>query len=367
MSVLPLFKNKKILITGHTGFKGSWLSLWLINQGAKVFGISNGIPTQPSLFETLNLSSSIEHLLFDIRKSERLKKEIERIKPDFVFHMAAQSIVSLSYKDPLETVSTNVIGTANLLEALTHIDKKCVSIIITSDKCYKNKEWIWGYREIDELGGKDIYSGSKAAAEVIFNSFFHSLYNKKLPNNRLATGRAGNVIGGGDWAMDRIVPDCIRAWSNNEKVQIRNPEATRPWLYVLDSLSGYITLAHKLWQDNKFNGESFNFCPQAENNVSVRDLIKMLSANWGFKEPDDSYIITGSRFKESGLLKLNCDKALSLLNWNPILNLQESVEFTNEWYLKFYNTKMNMLDFSIQQIKQYENKAAQMKIEWAIK
>ena len=219
-----IYKNKKVLITGHTGFKGSWLCSWLIKLGAKVIGVSNCIPTSPSMYEELGLSSKINDLRYDVRDLLSLKKIINDTKPDFIFHLAAQAIVSKSYSDPIETITTNVIGSMNILESLRDYNDPCRVIIITSDKCYDNVEWIWGYKESDHMGGKDIYSGSKGAAELIIKSYFHSFFKDDHPV-KVSIGRAGNVIGGGDWASDRIIVDCMKAWSKEEKVEIRSPNA----------------------------------------------------------------------------------------------------------------------------------------------
>ncbi|MCE7053279.1 CDP-glucose 4,6-dehydratase [Algoriphagus sp. AGSA1] len=362
---LAVFSGKKILITGHTGFKGSWLSLWLSQKGAKLFGISKDIPTQPSLFESLGLEKEMEHILLDIRDLASLKSEIRKIEPDFIFHMAAQPIVSLSYLDPLETFTTNAIGTANVLEAVRDLQNKCVVICITSDKCYENVEWVWGYKETDMLGGKDIYSGSKAAAEIIIHSYYHS-FIKKMPNIKLASVRAGNVIGGGDWAADRIVPDCVRSWSNQEKVEIRNPGATRPWQHVLEPLSGYLAVAAELWDGGEFNGESYNFGPPAENNITVMELLQKLGESWGLKNSQDIYAQTGElKFSEAGLLKLNCDKALYDFKWQPTLTIEELIRFTGDWYYMYYHNQGNVVEFTKNQISSYEQKASDKKIRWA--
>lgn len=363
--MFDVFYNKKVLITGHTGFKGSWLSLWLKQKGAILSGISKDIPSQPSLFEVLELEKEMEHLLIDIRDLDVLKSEIGRIKPDFIFHMAAQPIVSLSYQDPLETLTTNAIGTANVLEAVREMTHPCVVICITSDKCYENVEWVWGYKETDMLGGKDIYSGSKAAAEIVIHSYFHS-FLKKMPNIKLSSVRAGNVIGGGDWAADRIVPDCMRSWSEGQKVEIRNPGATRPWQHVLEPLSGYLQVAAELYNGGAFNGESYNFGPPSENNITVMELLEKLGKSWGYANAQDTYTQTGElKFSEAGLLKLNCDKALFDFKWQPTLNIDELIQFTGEWYYRFYHNPENILDFTSDQIAGYESKAKGKGIKWS--
>ena len=238
-----IFRGKKIIVTGNTGFKGSWLSLWLYSLGAKVTGISKDIPSNPSLFEELDLAKKTEHHFENICDALKMKEIFTAVQPDFVFHLAAQPIVSVSYDDPLETFRTNTIGTANILEALRFVSSPCSAVIITSDKCYDNVEWIWGYREQDALGGKDPYSASKGAAELVIKTYFHSYFKKADSKIKLASIRAGNVIGGGDWALNRIVPDCFRSWNDGKPVKIRNPESTRPWQHVLEPLSGYLRAA----------------------------------------------------------------------------------------------------------------------------
>jgi CDP-glucose 4,6-dehydratase len=361
------YKDKKILITGHTGFKGSWLTTWLIKLGANVYGISKDIPTNPSMFEELKLKDRIKHYEEDIRNLEPLKGIISSIKPDFIFHLAAQAIVSTSYKDPVETFSSNVIGTMNVLEALRLSNHFCTVVIVTSDKCYDNVEWVWGYKESDALGGKDIYSGSKGAAELVFKSYFHSFFNKPEINVRIASARAGNVIGGGDWALDRIVPDCMRAWSSNKIVEIRSPKATRPWQHVLEPLSGYLNLAMELSKNNKLNGESFNFGPNPEYNHTVQTLLQDLSKTWHFTDSKDAYKITGDqKFHEAGLLKLNCDKALFYLKWKASLNYNQFIDFTGNWYYAYYKEKKDMFDFTVNQIAEYEINSKNNSIQWAI-
>jgi CDP-glucose 4,6-dehydratase len=273
------YKGRKVLVTGNTGFKGSWLTIWLLKMGAEVIGISKYIPTSPSLFEELDLEKKIKHYYADVRDLVRINKIITDEMPDYIFHLAAQAIVSTSYNDPVETVATNVIGTMNILEVLRTFSKPCVAIMITSDKCYDNVEWIWGYRETDALGGKDVYSGSKGAAELIIKSYYNSFFNNNHPV-RLAVGRAGNVIGGGDWAKDRIVVDCMLAWNEDKTVEIRSPKATRPWQHVLEPLSGYLLLGAKTFDGNNLHGETFNFGPKAEQNRTVVELLSDMKKYW---------------------------------------------------------------------------------------
>jgi CDP-glucose 4,6-dehydratase len=360
-----IYKDKKVLVTGHTGFKGTWLLSWLLSLGSKVIGVSKDIPTQPSMFEVLGLKDKVQHHLIDIRDVDSLSQVITVEKPDFVFHLAAQAIVSTSYDEPLETISSNVMGTTNLLESLRISNHECTAIIITSDKSYDNIEQIWGYKENDPMGGKDIYSGSKGAAELMFKSYYYSFFKSEKSNVRLAVARAGNVIGGGDWAQDRIVVDCVKAWSKGESVEIRSPEATRPWQHVLEPLSGYLNLGQALHNDKGLNGESFNFGPRAEQNHTVAELLEDLSKYWNFENVSDAFTVTDDiPFHEAGLLKLNCDKALALLKWQATLQYQDTIEFTSRWYYDYYQSDMNMMQQTIRQIGEYENIAKSKSLKW---
>lgn len=359
---LDVYLNKKVLVTGNTGFKGSWLCVWLSMLGAKITGISNNIPTSPSHFESLNLESKMTCYDEDIRDSNHVRNIIDEIKPDFVFHLAAQPLVRESYADPVTTIETNVIGTMNVLEALRQVNHKCTAIMITSDKCYDNVEWTWGYRETDHLGGKDPYSASKGAAELIIKTYAHSFFGKDESNVKVVSVRAGNVIGGGDWAKDRIVPDCMRAWSAGEKVHIRSPEATRPWQHVLEPLSGYLLLGQKLFEDHKLNGEPFNFGPHANQNFTVRQLITKMQEHWPggveYAQP------TGNAEKEATLLKLCCDKALHVIGWQPTLNFNETARFTVDWYRKFYFDSPDVYEMTCSQINEYIEKASERDLVW---
>ena len=359
-----IYRDKKVLITGNTGFKGSWLTVWLLKLGAKVIGISKDTPTTPSMFEKLELESKIKYYQEDIRDSDKIINIISKEKPDFIFHLAAQPIVSLSYSNPIETLSSNIMGTANILEALRVINYPVIIIMITSDKAYDNVEQVWGYKEDDKMGGKDIYSSSKGGAELVIKSYYQSFF-KNNPNIKLAIGRAGNVIGGGDWAKDRIVVDCMEAWSKKEAVEIRSPKATRPWQHVLEPLSGYLNLGQVLYQDNSLDGEAFNFGPRAEQNHTVRQLLSDLSRYWHFNRVDDAFIVTDNiPFHEAGLLKLNCDKALFYLKWQSNLEYRDTIKFTSKWYYKFYNKNDNMLKRTLKQISKYENMAKKRGLSW---
>ena len=363
-----IYADKKVIVTGHTGFKGGWLCLWLKLMGAKVFGISNEIYKSPSLFETGKIESQVDSYLADVRDLEKMKALFRNIGPDFVFHLAAQPIVKLAFEEPVDTFTTNIIGTANILEALRKLNKPCIAVMITSDKCYDNLEWVWGYKETDHLGGKDPYSASKGAAELMIKTYFHS-YFKKDENVKIASVRAGNVIGGGDWAANRIVPDCFRAWAKEEKVVIRSPEATRPWQHVLEPLSGYLRTGQLLAQPEKkpVNGEAYNFGPPTDQNYTVLDLLKKLAVQWD-ETNNDILQVEPSNFPESGLLKLNIDKALYDLQWVPTLNFDETALFTSNWYKEYYQQKKeDMLEYTLKQIHEYIEVAKKKGISWSLK
>ena len=358
-----IYRNKKVLITGNTGFKGSWLSIWLLQLGAKVFGISNGIPTQPSHFAAAKLKAKINYFEKDIRSLHDVKTILDDVKPDFLLHLAAQPIVRLSYENPSLTIETNVIGTMNILEALRQINSPCSAVMITSDKCYENKEWVWGYREADALGGNDPYSASKGAAELVIKTYANSFFNKPESNVKVASVRAGNVIGGGDWAQDRIVADCVRAWSRGMKVQVRNFNATRPWQHVLEPLSGYLLLGQKLYENPELNGEPFNFGPNGDQNYSVSELIAQMQKTWpgtGVEVVQNS----NDEKKEHALLKLCCDKALHLLGWRANLDFKETVQFTIEWYQKYYEQKEDVFNMTCDQIEEYVKIARSRRQIW---
>lgn len=360
-----VYVGKKVLVTGHTGFKGSWLTTWLLKLGAEVAGLSNEIPTQPSIFEETGLQSRIQHYVGDIRDRAIVKNVIQEYQPDFLFHLAAQPIVSTSYEEPVETMMTNVIGTIHVLDALRQLNPDCVAIMITSDKCYENVEWVWGYKETDQLGGRDIYSGSKGAAEIAIHSYYHSFFKRPDCRVRLATGRAGNVIGGGDWAKDRIVVDCMRNWALGKPVEIRSPSATRPWQHVLEPLSGYLALGAALAVNPTLCGEAFNFGPRAEQNRTVLELLTDLSKYWHFEDASEAYTVTGNiPFHEAGLLKLNCDKALFNLRWQASLEYVECVKLVSQWYYSFYKEDAGMYELTMDQIEAYEQKARQRGLEW---
>jgi CDP-glucose 4,6-dehydratase len=350
--ILNNFAGKTVLITGHTGFKGSWLCAWLKLLGANVVGIALNPETQPSHFIASKIGNQIKDLRIDIRNRPQIEEVIVSSKPDFVFHLAAQALVQDSYKDPTSTWETNVIGTLNVLEGLRKLNNHCAAVIITSDKCYKNYELTRGYSEVDELGGSDPYSASKSAAELVVQSHIKSFFPFESSNVRISSARAGNVIGGGDWAEDRIIPDCVKSWEQGNFVKLRNPQATRPWQHVLEPLSGYLTLADALTKKNELHGEAFNFGPALEQDKSVLDLVREMSNHWEKVKWKILEKELGHKF-ESSLLKLNSSKSLQVLNWEATMSFQQTVKMTSEWYQSYYAEPSNADVKTNQQIKEY--------------
>ena len=363
MKNLKIFKNSRVIVTGHTGFKGSWLTAWLKELGANVMGISLDPPTFPSHFEVSGIGKGIKDIRLDIRNKKKLEKKIISFKPNFVFHLAAQALVGLSYKNPSLTWQTNLFGTLNVLESLRKLKNKCSVVIITSDKCYFNKEKHYGYKETDVLGGKDPYSCSKASAEILIKSYVNSFFNNKS-KIRIATARAGNVIGGGDWAANRIIPDCVRSWSKNKEAKLRNPKATRPWQHVLEAVGGYLCLAINLNSNQNIHSESFNFGPDLQKEYSVLELVKAMSNNW----EDVSWkkiSLSKGKFYESSLLRLNCNKARKILKWKCILKFEETMELVANWYRNFYSSSRNTNHITNQQIENYQSLAVKRGLKWA--
>lgn len=359
------FVNKNVLVTGHTGFKGSWLIAWLKKLGANVTGVSLDPVTKPNHFEVLDLSEDITDLRFDIRDVDKINNTVDQVKPDFVFHLAAQALVRKSYEEPLDTWEVNVMGTLNVLEALRKLKNPCAAVIITSDKCYDNVEWVWGYRETDAIGGPDPYSASKGAAELAIRSHIKSYFPEESSQVRIASARAGNVIGGGDWSLDRIIPDCVKAWSDNQEVELRSPNATRPWQHVLEPLSGYLTLAVALTKTGSIHGEPFNFGPSAKQNHSVIQLVEQMSHYWEQVRYRD---VSDKEFGpyESGLLKLNCDKALHYLNWRSVMDFEDTVRMTSNWYSSYYSSPESISSVTSSQIDEYMRMAEKLQIEWSL-
>lgn len=330
------YAGKRVLITGHTGFKGSWLAAWLQMCNANVVGLALEPNTVPSHFKILNLD--MESYYLDIRDEKKVSATIEKISPHIIFHLAAQPLVRNSYHDPLYTFSTNVMGTANLLNACRNLNDLQAVIIVTTDKCYENHEWVWGYRENDPLGGRDPYSASKACAEHITSSYRNSFFNLeeygKSHQTLIASARAGNVIGGGDWSTDRLIPDIIRAIKKNQKLYIRNPNATRPWQHVLESLSGYLMLGVKLLQGNKSFAEAWNFAPTNDASHTVLETVKKIESLW----PNFQFEVTTpvNQPHEARLLKLDSSKANTLLQWHNLWSYEKTIEMTIQWYQSFY-------------------------------
>jgi CDP-glucose 4,6-dehydratase len=333
-----IYKNKTVLVTGHTGFKGSWLVFWLYKMGANIIGYSLKPPTNPNHFEILDIQKHITSIIGDIRDKPKLQETFTRYKPDIVFHLAAQPLVRESYENPFETYEINVMGTLNIFEMCKNHNVKAI-VNITTDKCYENKEWIYGYRENEPLGGYDPYSSSKACSEILTSSFRNSFFNlneyKTTHNTLLASCRAGNVIGGGDWAKDRLVTDIVLSTLNNKKIQIRNPKATRPWQFVLEPLSGYLLVGQKLLQEQKNFATSWNFGPKDDGNINVINIIKRFQKYW---DKIDYSIDTNAHPHEATFLKLDCSKAEFYLKWLPNWDIEKTLQQTILWYKDYYET-----------------------------
>lgn len=347
------WKGKKVFITGHTGFKGSWLCLWLHKLGAKVTGYALNPPTEPSLFELSIASELVNSVIADIRKRDELTEAMLAASPEIVIHMAAQPLVRESYKNPVDTYATNVMGTVNLFEAVRKCDSVKAVVNVTTDKCYENKEWVWGYRENEPVGGYDPYSSSKACSELVTSAYRNSFFNPKDYAEHgvaIASARAGNVIGGGDWANDRLIPDCVRAILNGEKVVIRNPGAIRPWQHVLEPLSGYLFLAQKLYEDGPKYAEGWNFGPDDRDAKPVDWIVQRMCAKWG---GDASYEIDkGEHPHEAHYLKLDCSKAKAELGWAPRWGLEKAIDSIIDW-TKAYKENKDLREKCLKQIEDY--------------
>jgi CDP-glucose 4,6-dehydratase len=358
------FSGKTVWLSGHTGFKGAWLAHWLLELGAEVHGFALEPEGELSLFHQLGLSQRMKHRIADLRDAEAVTKSIDASQPDFVFHLAAQALVRRSFDEPLATYMTNVVGTIHVLEALRELRKPCAAVFITTDKCYENREWLHGYREEDPLGGYDPYSSSKAAAEIAIASWRRSFFAGHPV--RIASARAGNVIGGGDWAKDRIVPDCIRALSRKEAIGVRNTTATRPWQHVLEPLSGYLWLAAVLSDpslrpfDRNVFESAFNFGPGLDSNRTVKDLVTEVLKHWPGQWEDHS---DANAVHEAGLLNLAIDKAHHLLGWKPVWGFERAVATTIEWYCA--DASEDIVPLTARQIRDYQRDAAGAGVEWA--
>jgi CDP-glucose 4,6-dehydratase len=348
------WKGKRVLITGNTGFKGSWLTLWLQALGAEVTGYSLSPPTHPNLFELARASNCTTSVLGDVRDLNSLQRVLKEKTPEIVLHLAAQTVVQTSYEDPVETYSTNVMGTVNLLESIRRLDQPCVVVVVTSDKCYGNNEWIWGYRENEPMGGRDPYSSSKGCAELVVEAFRKSYFSANTSTQQrilVGSGRAGNVIGGGDWTKNQLLPDIMRAFLSCRPVRIRNPHAIRPWQFVLEPLNGYLSLAEHLWNYGQKFAEGWNFGPFDEDVKPVSWIVDRLVSMWG----DDACWETDKEVysHEDQILKLDIAKARSKLGWSPKLRLEQALEWVVEWY-KAYQARKDMHELTLAQITRYE-------------
>lgn len=346
-----VYKNKRVLITGHTGFKGSWLSLWLNILGAKVCGYSLAPNTSPSMFEELNIDNRIEKsVIGDILDEEHLNSVISEFQPEIIFHLAAQPLVLLSYKEPVLTYKTNVIGTLNVLEAARKCSSVKAFVNVTTDKCYENKEVKEGYKEDAPMGGYDMYSSSKGCVEIMSSSYRRSFLQDDN-TYAMATVRAGNVIGGGDWALNRLIPDCICSINKNSDIKLRNPFSVRPWQHVLEPLSGYLLLGQKLLESGKKYAEGYNFGPKEDSVLTVEDVAKKVCDYYG---RGNVIVIERSSLHEAELLMLNIEKVQNILGWKPTLSADEAIKNTVEWYKNFYENKIDMYEYTVNQIHTYE-------------
>tara|TARA_B110000259_G_C14017459_1_gene401846 strand:- start:548 stop:1603 length:1056 start_codon:yes stop_codon:yes gene_type:complete len=345
MSVNSSFwKGKKVFLTGHTGFKGGWMSLWLQSMGADLYGYSLEPPTENNLFSSAKISQNMNSIIGDIRDLDFLKSNLMGINPDIVIHMAAQPLVRLSYLEPVHTYSTNIMGTVNLLEASRYASNIGAILNVTSDKCYENKEWDWGYRENEPMGGHDPYSNSKGCSELVTNAYRNSFFVDSKVG--LGTARSGNVIGGGDWAEDRLIPDTLKAFQNLESVTIRNPLSIRPWQHVLEPLSGYLSLSEKLYEDGQDFSSAWNFGPREEDSKQVDWIVQEIASQWG--EHASWSVDNSNNLHEANLLKLDISKAVSRLKWTPTWSIKEAVEKTVSWHKSWLSND----DIQIQSLNQ---------------
>jgi CDP-glucose 4,6-dehydratase len=367
MSFANIYHGKRVFLTGHTGFKGAWLAEWLLSLGAEVTGFALPPPTTPSLFDQLGLANRLRHIVGDVRDLSAVQSALDECCPDFVFHLAAQPLVRLSYDQPVETYATNIMGTVNVLEAVRLRGKPCAIVAITTDKCYDNKEWVHSYREEDPMGGYDPYSSSKGAAELVIASYRRSYFSSADSPVKLASARAGNVIGGGDWALDRIVPDCIRALARGETIPVRNKIATRPWQHVLEPLSGYLWLGACLHssQLTAFSSQltsAFNFGPALASNRTVAELVQEILKHWPGKWEDKS---DPKAVHEAKLLNLATDKAHHFLGWAPAWPFAETLKQTVAWYHQAADSQTDIHAYTSGQINAYTAAAKSAGVIWA--
>ncbi len=348
-----IYSGKRVLITGHTGFKGSWLSIWLHSIGAKIIGVSLNPATDRDNYVLSGIGDKIEaDIRADIRDGEKMKEIFAKYRPDIVFHLAAQPLVRLSYDIPVETYKTNVMGTINILEAIRSTDSVKVGVMITTDKCYENREQIWGYREDDAMGGYDPYSSSKGAAEIAISSWRRSYFNPMKFTEHgvsIASVRAGNVIGGGDWALDRIIPDCIRAIEQGQPIIVRSPNAVRPWQHVLEPLNGYLMLAAKMLKTPTVYCEGWNFGPDAAGLVPVKEIVELIMDNFDYHNMIDAS--TPNAPHEANMLSLDTTKARHFLGWQPKLNIQQTIKYVSDWYKNYHTT--DVYEMCLKQINSF--------------
>jgi len=368
MAFADAYRGRRVLITGHSGFKGSWLSEWLLKLGADVTGFALRPPTSPALFDQLGLASRLRHVIGDVRDLPSVRKVVAEAKPDFIFHLAAQPIVRLSYIEPVLTYATNVLGTVNVLEAVRLSERRCTVVVISTDKCYENREWVHSYREEDPMGGHDPYSSSKAAAEIAIAAYRFSFFAASDSLVRLASARAGNAIGGGDWAADRIVPDCIRALQRDEAISVRNRTATRPWQHVLEPLGGYLWLAARLASfthncERQTMCSPFNFGPALSANRSVGELVEAVLRHWPGRAQDCAMT---NAVHEATLLNLSTDKAFHVLGWHAVWDFERTVAQTISWYREVAARPAAALECTQRQIAEYETDARGCDVGWAI-
>jgi CDP-glucose 4,6-dehydratase len=363
-----IYKDKKVLITGHTGFKGSWLTLWLTQMGAEVAGYALKPNTDPSLFEILDLKNKINHIEADVRNYEDVEKAVKNFKPDIIFHLAAQPLVRYSYQCPRETCETNIMGTVNLLEAVRNNPSAKVVVNITSDKCYENRETTTAYHENDPMGGSDPYSSSKGASEIVTASYRKSFFNPidygKTHHTAVASVRAGNVIGGGDWSEDRLIPDCVKSIINNIPITIRNPEAVRPWQHVLEPLSGYLWLGALMWDKGAHFCQGWNFGPENREILTVKEVVEKAIKYYGSGQYQTD---KGSHPHEAKLLTLDINKAINELKWHPVYSNDQAIKQTIEWYKYFYENKTDICSYTTDQICSYIKQAGDQGIIWSNK
>jgi CDP-glucose 4,6-dehydratase len=352
------FHGKTVFITGHTGFKGGWLTLWLESLGAKIIGFSLDPPTSPSFFQETGLKDLVQDIRGDILDKEKIFEIVDTFHPDFIFHLAAQPLVRASYEKPRETFNVNVMGTINILEAIRVSQFPTTCVCITSDKCYENKEWVYAYRENDSLGGHDPYSASKGAAEIAIAAYRKSFFNPEntTPDCTVSSARAGNIIGGGDWAGDRLVPDCVRSLAKGDTIKIRNPMAIRPWQFVLDPLLGYLVLALKMKENPLLYSDSWNFGPNYSNTINVQKLTEMIIREWGYGNWEVSSADENT-LHEADYLKLDIAKSMTKLEWKPVYPIDLAVHKTIRWYKEYCTREKNMKTFSLEQIREFTRNA----------